>query len=150
MKNPSPVQTVFKVVQLSPRGRMWSVNPNPRCFIDKMLLQSDRNREQLVHYRMLSQVKPLGGGNIQALFACPSLTDAKKAKVFYTRCEKPVKILRCLAYNVREVTRATIDADPALQQWFKNGVNACRGSIYLPSYFRTVLCDWLIPLSSVD
>ena len=136
MKIPSiPLQIVFKVVQVDSCGRMWSANPSPSIV--------KGNGEHVVRYKLRHQVLP--ESDCPALFACPTLEDAKTAAQFYATgyCVKKVYILRGYAAGVRSVRRATVRQDKAFA---KKQTDSLKG---LPSDFATVLCDWFIPIGIV-
>lgn len=141
MKVPSiPLQIVFKVVQVDKYGRMFSANPSPSTV---------RARGQhVLRYRLRHQVLPSTA--TPALFACPTLEDAKMAWHFYHEGRwgylKKVYILRGYAANVRQVNRSTVRQDEAFVEYLQNHDNTLRS---MPLIFNTVLCDWFIPIGIV-
>ena len=122
-----PLTIVYKIVQVDSRGRMFSANPHHFMAL--------RNKDDtVVRYRLRHQVLP--NDYCKALFACKTPADADTALDFYGRRHK-CYILRGYAANVRDY----VSNDPVTK--------VLRDIISLPSDFKTVLCDWFIPIGII-
>ena len=127
MKNkPVKFTVAYKVVQVSPNGEMWSMNRALR------VMATFLKNSQTLRYELSSQTKPMNG---KPLFVCESLNEARKALKFYSATKR--YILRGYAENLRPIEADRVE--PQLP-----GI-----AMYVPSAFKSALCDSFIPIEIV-
>lgn len=130
---------VYKIVQIDTAGRLWSVNTHLRY-----------PSEQLIEYLFNHQVFP--NDKTKALFAFPDYKTVMACLYIYG--ERHVKVLRCLAHNVRTVNCDSFNNDYAIAESIDKGFNS-RYDFYFPAptisgaLAKVSLCEWLIPLNFV-
>jgi hypothetical protein len=148
---PQKLTLVYKVVQVTNDGRMWSANPSPRLIVcpnDYDLQEQKMNR--IVEYKFKHIVFP--NTLTPALFAFKNKQDGIEGVNFYycavDNCEKrdflqSVNLISGYALNTRQLPNRHVSSDLV----FKNsGVDFAIPRVLASG---TVLCDSFIPMTTV-
>lgn len=148
---PQKLTLVYKVVQVTQDGRMWSANPSPRLIVrpSKFDLE-DQKMDRIVEYRFKHIVFP--NTLTPALFAFKNKQEGIDGVHFYyhavDNCEKrgflkSVNLISGYALNARQLSTRYVVSDRAFH---KSGVDFA-----IPREFEsgTILCDSFIPMTTV-
>lgn len=127
--------TVFKVVQLDEKGRMFSANRNDR----DLFLDSKNPTSQVVEYFMGKPAYPKDF--LPVLFACENQTVGSLALAFYSRIADTGKTKKCLLLKGRATN---VQAFEYGQFAKKHG-----GKYYVKPPVPSVTCDSFTPDSIV-
>lgn len=125
MKKPIQFQTAYKVVG-DFDGRLFSANPMYEK--QEMIRLSTAEKAFVIEYEINKQSFPKG--DKQVIFVVQDLENAKLAKLFYDDAKRPIRIVRGLASDLKEV-----------------GIHA---PALLPDGFESYVCKSFIPLEIIE
>ena len=129
---PKKIGLLYKVVQVSPDGRMWSANPNPYHF-------NATDDLTLVEYKLHHIVYP--NTQTPALFCFDSLSKAKACMHLYGRGVSSIGacVLRGYGFNTRPLKSSNVKSDTSFLDI---------APFFVPEdiWENTILCSKFIPI----